>query len=121
MADIYEKMKELNITLPAPPPKGGIYTPVMEFGDHLLYCSGCGICELYACPQSLSPRSLITEYRERLREKGIKVPAKEEMPANDSSFEEHQSVRGDQIISALGLGKYDGKVPAELMAVEMQR
>lgn len=42
MADIYEKMKEMNITLPVPPPKGGIYTPVMEFGDHLLYCSGCG-------------------------------------------------------------------------------
>lgn len=42
MADIYEKMKELNITLPVPPTKEGIYTPVMEFGDHLLYCSGCG-------------------------------------------------------------------------------
>ena len=42
MADIYEKMKELDITLPAPPPKGGVYTPVMEFSDHLLYCSGCG-------------------------------------------------------------------------------
>ena len=42
MADVYEKMKELNITLPAPPPKGGIYTPVMEFGSKLLYCSGCG-------------------------------------------------------------------------------
>lgn len=42
MADIYEKMKELGITLPTPPAKGGVYTPVMEFGDHLLYCSGCG-------------------------------------------------------------------------------
>ena len=37
-----DKLKEMNITLPAPPPKGGVYTPVMEFGDHLLYCSGCG-------------------------------------------------------------------------------
>ena len=42
MANVYEKLKEMNITLPAPPPKGGVYTPVMEFGDHLLYCSGCG-------------------------------------------------------------------------------
>ncbi|MBQ6374040.1 MAG: RidA family protein [Clostridia bacterium] len=42
MADIYAKLKEMNITLPAPPPKGGVYTPVMEFGDKLLYCSGCG-------------------------------------------------------------------------------
>ena len=42
MKDVYERMKELSVTLPQPPAKGGVYTPVMEFGDHLLYCSGCG-------------------------------------------------------------------------------
>ncbi|MCI8512705.1 MAG: RidA family protein [Lachnospiraceae bacterium] len=42
MANVYDKLKEKGITLPAPPPKGGVYTPVQEFGDHLLYCSGCG-------------------------------------------------------------------------------
>lgn len=40
--NVYEKLKEMNITLPAPPPKGGVYTPVREFGNNLLYCSGCG-------------------------------------------------------------------------------
>ena len=40
--NVYEKLKEMNITLPAPPPKGGVYTPVQEFGNNLLYCSGCG-------------------------------------------------------------------------------
>lgn len=42
MADVYEKMKDMGITLPVPPSKGGVYTPIMEFGAHLLYCSGCG-------------------------------------------------------------------------------
>ena len=42
MSDVYEVLKEKGITLPAPPPKGGVYTPVQEFGDKLLYCSGCG-------------------------------------------------------------------------------
>ena len=42
MANVYDKLKEMNLTLPTPPAKGGLYTPVMEFGDHLLYCSGCG-------------------------------------------------------------------------------
>lgn len=42
MTNVYEKLKEMNIQLPPPPPKGGVYTPVVEFGDHLLYCSGCG-------------------------------------------------------------------------------
>lgn len=39
--NIYEKLKELDLTLPAPPAKGGVYTPVQEFGSNLLYCSGC--------------------------------------------------------------------------------
>lgn len=42
MQNVYDKLKEMEITLPAPPPKGGVYTPVMEFGNKLLYCSGCG-------------------------------------------------------------------------------
>ena len=42
MSIIETKLKELGITLPTPPANGGLYTPVMEFGDHLLYCSGCG-------------------------------------------------------------------------------
>lgn len=40
--DVYAKMKEMGIALPTPPAKGGLYTPVVEFGNHLLYCSGCG-------------------------------------------------------------------------------
>ena len=39
---IYEKLKEKGLELPPPPPKGGVYTPVQEFGNKLLYCSGCG-------------------------------------------------------------------------------
>lgn len=42
MTNVYDKLKEKEITLPAPPPKGGIYTPAQEFGANLLYCSGCG-------------------------------------------------------------------------------
>lgn len=42
MSNVYEKLASKGITLPAPPPKGGVYTPVQEFGTNLLYCSGCG-------------------------------------------------------------------------------
>lgn len=42
MINVYDKLKEMNITLPTPPPKGGVYTPVQEFGTNFLYCSGCG-------------------------------------------------------------------------------
>lgn len=42
MSDIYEVLAQKGITLPEPPPKGGVYTPVQEFGTKMLYCSGCG-------------------------------------------------------------------------------
>jgi len=40
--DIYEKLKELGVTLPKAPAKGGIYSPVKQFGNGLVYVSGCG-------------------------------------------------------------------------------
>jgi len=48
--DIYKKLDQLQIKIPDAPAKGGVYTPAREFGDKLVYVSGCGpqvkgICE----------------------------------------------------------------------------
>ncbi|MBQ1311446.1 MAG: RidA family protein [Blautia sp.] len=43
MADVYERLKELGVTLPKPPGKAGLYKRAQEFGDHLVYLSGCGV------------------------------------------------------------------------------
>lgn len=40
--NVYDKMKELNITLPEAPAKGGLYSPCQRFGNNLVYVSGCG-------------------------------------------------------------------------------
>ena len=40
--DVYEKMKELGVVLPKAPAKGGLYSPIKEFGSGLVYVSGCG-------------------------------------------------------------------------------
>ena len=42
MADIYDRLKELQITLPKPPPPAGIYNQCREFGANMAYTSGCG-------------------------------------------------------------------------------
>lgn len=42
MSDVYAKLKELGLELPAAPPKGGVYASSRLFGDHLVYISGCG-------------------------------------------------------------------------------
>lgn len=40
--NVYDNLKKLGITLPEPPPKGGVYIPVNEFGDKFIYTSGFG-------------------------------------------------------------------------------
>ncbi len=40
--DVTENLKRLGLTLPPPIPAQGVYTPVVPFGDKLLYGSGMG-------------------------------------------------------------------------------
>jgi len=40
--DVYERMKELGVKLPKAPAKGGVYSPIKQFGQGLVYVSGCG-------------------------------------------------------------------------------
>ena len=39
--DVYKRMKELGIELPNAPAKGGVYAQAKEFGQGLIYISGC--------------------------------------------------------------------------------
>ena len=45
--DVYEIMKQKHITLPEPPPKGGVYAPCKISGN-MAYISGCG-CVIDGC------------------------------------------------------------------------
>lgn len=42
MKNVRDILKEKGIVLPPPPPKGGMYTQAVPFGDNLCYISGCG-------------------------------------------------------------------------------
>ena len=45
--NIEEKLTELGLTLPPPPPRGGLYKSCKQFGTNLAYVSGCG-CSIEA-------------------------------------------------------------------------
>ena len=47
MRNVYDVMKEKNIVLPQPPPKGGVYAPCKIVGN-VAYISGCG-CVIDGC------------------------------------------------------------------------
>ena len=75
------------------------------------YCSSCGLCEMYSCPQGLNPRSLIQAYKTGLKENGIKFEKKDSFD-NVSDFRKHRRVSEKRLTARLGLEKYN--VPAPL-------
>ena len=74
------------------------------------YCSQCGLCEMYSCMQNLSPATLIGEYRNGLRSKGVTAP-KEPEYNGVSEKREYRSVPVSRLIKRLGLTKYNVKIP----------
>lgn len=76
-----------------------------------LYCVSCGVCELYACPQGLSPRSLITEFKQKMAQNGIKpkmldAPAEEVHTARDM-----RRIPMNRLKQRLALNNYDVDAP----------
>lgn len=69
------------------------------------YCSSCGLCENYSCPQGLSPRSVITQFKAGLRGAGVRVPKAES--AGVDSARELKRAPVSRIKARLGLAEYD--------------
>lgn len=70
-----------------------------------MYCSSCGLCELYSCPQGLSPRSIMAEYKAELRKAGIKPEIIEDTKVNPKR--EYRKVPEGRLTARLGLAEYD--------------
>lgn len=74
-----------------------------------MFCSSCGLCELFSCPQGLSPRTMMAEYKAGLRKEGIKPPVVEAMPVKESR--EYRKAPEERLMARLGLSKYDKPAP----------
>ena len=75
-----------------------------------MFCSSCGLCETYSCPQGLSPRALIAELKETARKNGVKPP--QDIKANTNVKDaEYKKVSVERLTMRLGLKKYDVDAP----------
>ena len=74
------------------------------------FCSGCGVCEAYACPQGLSPRALLNATKNRLRASNIALPefTGEVTPIKDRDI---KRVPLKRLRARLGLEKYNNPAP----------
>ncbi len=75
-----------------------------------MYCSQCGLCEMYACGQGLSPRTLIGEYKNGLRANGVKPDPNVEM-GDVNPTRSGRMVPVERLTARLGLSAYDKAAP----------
>lgn len=74
-----------------------------------MFCSSCGLCENYSCPQGLSPRSMMAQYKAELRKNGVKAPSVSATEVNPSR--EYRRVPEKRLLARLGLSDYDKPAP----------
>lgn len=77
--------------------------------DGSLFCSGCGLCETYSCPQGLSPRAMIAELKNMARARGHKPP--DNIKPDTVKDADLKKVSVERLTMRLGLKKYDVPAP----------
>ena len=83
------------------------------------FCSGCGVCEMYACPQGLSARTLIGACKNELRKEGIKAPEAKMSEIEDRR--EYALLPLKRLIARLDLSRYDTDAPLDEGITEVKR
>lgn len=69
-----------------------------------LLCSECGVCELHACPMSLSPRQVNIYVKNLLRQNGVKGSFA--INSDQTAMREYRRINQDRLIARLDLRKY---------------
>ena len=86
-------------------------------------CCECGVCEKYACPMGLAPRSINSALKKMLAAEGIRYP-KDGQSTQPLPFREYRMVPAPALTARLGLSAYledhpDRCVQAEVSQVEI--
>ena len=87
---------------------------------NLFFCTGCGLCEMFSCPQGLAPRTLIDQCKTGLRQAGITAP-KGIKPAPVRESREYRKAPENRLEARLGLSKYETKAPLDNMVRPVDR
>ena len=85
-----------------------------------MFCSSCGLCEMYSCMQGLSPRSLMAEYKAGLRKAGLKPP-QGVIPKPVGEEREYRKVPMERLMARLDLAKYNKEAPLNDEVVDMKK
>jgi Na+-translocating ferredoxin:NAD+ oxidoreductase RnfC subunit len=90
--------------------------------DHLaaLLCVECGVCEHFACPVGIFPRTVAAEVKRRLLAAGVRYP-RGRTGAGVRKYREGRRVPTGRLIRRLGLDPWDRPAPLDPVAVPATR
>jgi len=71
-----------------------------------MLCCECGICELYACPMGLSPKTINQYVKSEFIKTGVKWQNPEDLSVDVHEMREYRKVPTDRLISRLNLKDY---------------
>ena len=83
------------------------------------FCCSCGVCELYSCPQELSPRTLMLEYKNGLRANGLRAPEVTAVLVGEERS--YRRVPMERLMSRLDLTKYNKEAPLDESVIPVKR
>ena len=83
-------------------------------------CSSCGLCEMYSCPQDLSPRNIIADLKKNLRMAGI-TPPKEQAFTGVSHERRYKRIPEKRLIARVGVEQYDKDAPMDYTEYDIKR
>ncbi|SHI75308.1 Na+-translocating ferredoxin:NAD+ oxidoreductase RNF, RnfC subunit [Dethiosulfatibacter aminovorans DSM 17477] len=83
------------------------FESILQYDDvkAAMLCSECGVCENFACPMGLQPRTINSEVKKLLAENGIRYGS-EVKELKEDYFRRYRKIPTKRIISRLGLNKY---------------
>ncbi|MBP9479384.1 MAG: SLBB domain-containing protein [Sebaldella sp.] len=87
-----------------------------EILKEALICCECNVCELFACPMGISPKSTNTYLKGVFREKGVRYEGNKEIPEADP-MRESRKIPINRLIARLNLTKYYNNKVADLERV----
>ncbi|MDO9491485.1 4Fe-4S dicluster domain-containing protein [Acetobacterium sp.] len=85
-----------------------------------LGCSECGACELYACPNGLSPRRVNIMIKQEMAKAGIRIDKNDET-VTPSEMIDYRKIPVKRLIERVGIKKYDVKAPLEKYQYQLSR
>lgn len=85
-----------------------------------MFCSSCGLCEMFSCGQGLAPASLLASCKTALRKNGV-APQKNQKTKPVSAARELRLVPMSRLRSRLGLDKYNFSAPVTELSTEPKR